>query len=182
MRRNGKQLAMFGLLGLLLLGSSGCQLVDKLKARDQLNKGTIAYKSKRYDEAIKYFEEAIRLDLLPTLLEVIRPGAEPIGAMVAPRLESRPWHVVRTSGRQRLCRFATCRVCARLPVPSRHPRLPSPRRPPAPAVRPTDPSRVPANASPVHGFAARPAWCRSGPPSPAARAMDRTWSGGSMTR
>ncbi len=67
MRSNGKQLAMFSLFVLLLVGSSGCQLIDKLKARDQLNKGTTAYKSKRYDEAIRFFEEATRLD--PDLIQ-----------------------------------------------------------------------------------------------------------------
>jgi tetratricopeptide (TPR) repeat protein len=43
----------------MVLTMSGC---DKLKARDQLNKGVDAYKSQRYEEAINHFQEATRLD------------------------------------------------------------------------------------------------------------------------
>ncbi len=43
----------------LVLSMSGC---DKLKARDQLNKGVDAYKSQKYEEAINHFQEATRLD------------------------------------------------------------------------------------------------------------------------
>ncbi len=39
----------------LVLSMSGC---DKLKARDQLNKGVDAYKSQKYEEAINHFQEA----------------------------------------------------------------------------------------------------------------------------
>ncbi len=46
----------------LLASATGCQ---KLKARDQLNKGVQAYKSARYEEAINHFEQAVNDD--PTL-------------------------------------------------------------------------------------------------------------------
>src|ERR1700758_220806 len=46
----------------LLVSATGCQ---KLKARDQLNKGVQAYKSARYEEAINHFEQAVNDD--PTL-------------------------------------------------------------------------------------------------------------------
>jgi len=43
----------------MVLSMSGC---DKLKARDQLNKGVDAYKSQRYEEAIGHFQQAVQLD------------------------------------------------------------------------------------------------------------------------
>lgn len=43
----------------LLVCVTGCQ---KLKARDQLNKGVQAYKSARFEEAINHFEEAVNDD------------------------------------------------------------------------------------------------------------------------
>ena len=43
----------------LLVSATGCQ---KLKARDQLNKGVQAYKSARYEEAIGHFEQAVNDD------------------------------------------------------------------------------------------------------------------------
>lgn len=46
-----------------LLVSSGCQ---KLKARDELNKGVAAYKSVKYQLAVEHFKRAVELD--PTLL------------------------------------------------------------------------------------------------------------------
>src|ERR1700741_3203289 len=46
----------------LLVSVTGCQ---KLKARDQLNKGVQAYKSARYEEAINHFQQAVNYD--PTL-------------------------------------------------------------------------------------------------------------------
>jgi tetratricopeptide (TPR) repeat protein len=50
-------------VGLALLSTLGC---DKLRARDQLNKGVAAYKSAKYEEAIDKFQNAVSLD--PTLL------------------------------------------------------------------------------------------------------------------
>src|SRR6201998_552068 len=44
---------------LALFSSVGC---DKLKARDQLNKGVKAYKANHYEQAIDHFQEACRLD------------------------------------------------------------------------------------------------------------------------
>jgi tetratricopeptide (TPR) repeat protein len=48
---------------LALFSSVGC---DKLRARDQLNKGVTAYKNAKYEEAIEHFQQAVTLD--PTLL------------------------------------------------------------------------------------------------------------------
>jgi tetratricopeptide (TPR) repeat protein len=42
-----------------VISMSGC---DKLRARDQLNKGVDAYKSQRYEEAIGHFQKATQLD------------------------------------------------------------------------------------------------------------------------
>jgi tetratricopeptide (TPR) repeat protein len=46
-------------LACMVLSLSGC---NRLKARDQLNKGVAAYKSARYEEAIGHFQEATQLD------------------------------------------------------------------------------------------------------------------------
>ncbi len=44
---------------LALFSSVGC---DKLKARDQLNKGVKAYKDNHYEQAIDHFQQAVQLD------------------------------------------------------------------------------------------------------------------------
>ena len=46
-------------LSMLVLSSVGC---DKLRARDQLNKGVQAYKAARYEAAIEHFKNAVELD------------------------------------------------------------------------------------------------------------------------
>lgn len=46
-------------VGLALFTSAGC---DKLKARDQLNKGVKAYKDNHYEQAITHFQNAVNLD------------------------------------------------------------------------------------------------------------------------
>ena len=50
-------------VGLALMSSLGC---DKLRARDQLNKGVLAFKNAKYEEAIDKFQNAVALD--PSLL------------------------------------------------------------------------------------------------------------------
>ena len=50
-------------VGLALLSATGC---NKLRARDQLNKGVQAYKNAKYEEAIDHFQQAVSLD--PSLL------------------------------------------------------------------------------------------------------------------
>lgn len=47
---------------LMLLALSGCEFIDNLKARDQLNKGVKAYKDKAYDVAAGHFKKALELD------------------------------------------------------------------------------------------------------------------------
>ncbi len=49
-------------VALLALVSSGCGVMDKLKARDQLKKGVEAYKNAKYGEAVDHFKQAIELD------------------------------------------------------------------------------------------------------------------------
>jgi tetratricopeptide (TPR) repeat protein len=46
-------------LASMVISMSGC---DKLRARDQLNKGVEAYKVQRYEEAIGHFQKATQLD------------------------------------------------------------------------------------------------------------------------
>lgn len=46
-------------LGALVLFSAGC---DKLKSRDQMNKGVQAYRNARYTEAVECFKKAVQLD------------------------------------------------------------------------------------------------------------------------
>jgi len=48
---------------LAMLSATGC---EKLKARDQLNKGVQAYKNAHFEEAIDHFQKAVSLD--PTLI------------------------------------------------------------------------------------------------------------------
>src|SRR5271156_4678100 len=62
MKKSVRLLALMA-VGLLLLSATGC---DKLRARDQLNKGVASYKNARYEEAINHFQQAVSLD--PSLL------------------------------------------------------------------------------------------------------------------
>lgn len=62
MKRSAKVLAFVALAATLLM-TTGCQ---KLRARDQLNKGVQAYKNAKYEEAIEKFKTAVSLD--PTLI------------------------------------------------------------------------------------------------------------------
>ena len=56
-------LIMLAAVVLALFSSVGC---DKLRARDQLNKGVEAYKNNHYEQAIDHFQQAVRLD--PSLI------------------------------------------------------------------------------------------------------------------
>jgi tetratricopeptide (TPR) repeat protein len=58
MNRYIRLLSLAGVL-LALLASIGC---GKLRARDQLNKGVMAYKNAKYEEAIDHFQQAVALD------------------------------------------------------------------------------------------------------------------------
>jgi len=51
---------------LLLLPLGGCSVLNKLKARDELNKGVRAYKAGAFDAAVTHFRQAIEYD--PELL------------------------------------------------------------------------------------------------------------------
>jgi tetratricopeptide (TPR) repeat protein len=62
MTKSMKMLATIG-AALALFSAVGC---NKLKARDQLNKGVQAYKNARYEEAIDHFQQAVTMD--PELL------------------------------------------------------------------------------------------------------------------
>ncbi|HZQ92569.1 MAG TPA: tetratricopeptide repeat protein [Terriglobales bacterium] len=58
----GRALAICALAGVMLV-AAGC---DKLRARDQLNKGVQSYKNARYEEAIDHFKNAVQQD--PSLI------------------------------------------------------------------------------------------------------------------
>ena len=49
---------LLGIASLVLVGT-GC---DKLKSRDQLNRGVQAYRSAKYADAVEYFKNAVNLD------------------------------------------------------------------------------------------------------------------------
>jgi tetratricopeptide (TPR) repeat protein len=61
MNKNRQKLRLLTLaaLSLALISSVGC---DKLRARDQLNKGVEAYKNSHYEQAIDHFQQAVQLD------------------------------------------------------------------------------------------------------------------------
>jgi tetratricopeptide (TPR) repeat protein len=46
-------------IGVLVLAGTGC---DKLRSRDQLNRGVQAYRSAKYADAVEYFKTAVNLD------------------------------------------------------------------------------------------------------------------------
>ncbi|MGA2100386.1 MAG: tetratricopeptide repeat protein [Candidatus Sulfotelmatobacter sp.] len=54
-----QKLMTLAAVALALFSSVGC---DKLKARDQLNKGVKSYKDNHYEEAINHFQKAVELD------------------------------------------------------------------------------------------------------------------------
>lgn len=54
-----RQLAALGAVVALALGLAGCQ---KLRSRDNLNKGVQAYKNAQYAAAVERFEQAVQLD------------------------------------------------------------------------------------------------------------------------
>src|ERR1700689_5545541 len=58
MKRN-LRLLMLAAPALALTSSVGC---NKLRARDQLNKGVEAYKNTHYEQAIDHFQQSIQLD------------------------------------------------------------------------------------------------------------------------
>jgi Tfp pilus assembly protein PilF len=62
MNKSGRVLTVLAVL-LALCSAVGC---NKLKARDQLNKGVQAYKNAKYEDAINHFQQAVELD--PTLV------------------------------------------------------------------------------------------------------------------
>jgi tetratricopeptide (TPR) repeat protein len=62
MKKSVKILALLA-VGFTLFSTVGC---DKLRARDQLNKGVLAFKNAKYEEAIDRFQNAVSLD--PSLL------------------------------------------------------------------------------------------------------------------
>ncbi len=59
----GARILAFAAIALALFALAGC---NKLKARDQLNKGVQAYKNAKYEEAIERFKNAVALD--PSLI------------------------------------------------------------------------------------------------------------------
>jgi len=58
MKRNLRVMALVA-LGLSVVSTTGC---NKLRARDQLNKGVASYRNARYEEAINHFQNAVSLD------------------------------------------------------------------------------------------------------------------------
>jgi tetratricopeptide (TPR) repeat protein len=57
--RNLTSMSAALLAGAMILLGTGC---DKLKSRDDLNKGVAAYRNAKYPDAVEYFKEAIALD------------------------------------------------------------------------------------------------------------------------
>jgi tetratricopeptide (TPR) repeat protein len=58
MKNSVRVLALLA-LGVIVLSAVGC---NKLRARDQLNKGVASYKNAKYEEAIDHFQQAVSLD------------------------------------------------------------------------------------------------------------------------
>jgi tetratricopeptide (TPR) repeat protein len=61
--RDTKRVLALVATGLILLSATGC---NKLRARDQLNKGVASYKNAKYEQAIDHFQQAVAFD--PSLI------------------------------------------------------------------------------------------------------------------
>lgn len=61
--KNLHKLAALGAAIALVAGLTGC---NKLKARDQLNKGVLAFRNAQYAQAVDHFQQSVQLD--PTLV------------------------------------------------------------------------------------------------------------------
>jgi tetratricopeptide (TPR) repeat protein len=57
-----KKFLSFTVLVVLALSLASCQMIQKLQARDQLNKGVQSFKATKFDAAIDHFKKAIELD------------------------------------------------------------------------------------------------------------------------
>ena len=57
-----KKFLMFTVMAVLTISLTSCQMVRKLQARDNLNKGVQAFKASKFDLAIDHFKKAIELD------------------------------------------------------------------------------------------------------------------------
>ncbi len=62
MKRLNTRFALALALLCLLPALSGCELIDKLQARDEVNKGVRAYTAQNYKEAAEHFSKAVELD------------------------------------------------------------------------------------------------------------------------
>lgn len=63
-----RYIATLSLSLVLVLGTSGCGFLDKVKAKDRLNKAAQAYNQGNYDAALQLLEEALQIDsTLPNL-------------------------------------------------------------------------------------------------------------------
>jgi len=82
MKLSVKILALLA-FGLVLLSATGC---DKLRARDQLNKGVASYRNGKYEEAIDHFQQASTLD--PKLLNAQLYLATALANQYTPGVES----------------------------------------------------------------------------------------------
>jgi tetratricopeptide (TPR) repeat protein len=82
MKPSVKFLALIA-FGVVLLSTTGC---DKLKARDQLNKGVAAYRNGKYEEAIDHFQQSSNLD--PKLLNAQLYLATALANQYTPGVES----------------------------------------------------------------------------------------------
>lgn len=82
MRSYSRLLSIILLLALVALGA-GC---SKLKARDQLNKGVLAYKNGLFQQSIEHFKQAVDLD--PTLLNARLYLATAYSSLFMPGVET----------------------------------------------------------------------------------------------
>ncbi len=82
MNRSARVVAFVAVV-LALFGALGC---NKLKARDQLNKGVASYKNAKFEEAIDHFQKAISLD--PKLLNARLYLATAYAQQVVPGIET----------------------------------------------------------------------------------------------
>lgn len=66
-RRASRWLSVLIAVFCIAILTSGCSLLDRLKARDHVNKGVKAYSVEDYETAVKEFQAAVDLD--PTLVD-----------------------------------------------------------------------------------------------------------------